>query len=120
MKSLLYNGGRKEPKLEKSPHSKRFTRRISIETVFKQKYNDRILAKRNQLEQSNDPAKRLSAYNKAVALELKLLKDESPDEYSDLAALVEEMKESSAQDFDAQPEDVQEALVTLLFIVATS
>lgn len=84
-------------------------RKITIDNLFKQRYNERIVARRDQLEQSKDPGKRLRAYNSAVAIELQALKEGSPSEYADLATLAAEMKESSAQDFDGQPEDVQEA-----------
>lgn len=84
-------------------------RKISIDNLFKQRYNDRIIARRDILETSKDPAKRLRAYNAAVAYELQLFKDESPDEYDDLKTLAEEMKEASSQDFDGQPADIQEA-----------
>lgn len=110
MKELLYNEGRKEPRERQSaPKQKQQLRKISIDILFKQRYNDRIVARRNSLELSKDPAKRLSAYNAAVTLELKAFKEDSPGEYEDLKVLVEEMKEASLQDFDGQPADIQAA-----------
>lgn len=53
-------------------------RKITIDNLFKQRYNEHIVARRDQLEQSKDPGKRLRAYNSAVAIELQALKEGSP------------------------------------------
>lgn len=84
-------------------------KKVSVETLFKQRYNGRILVRRDLLESSHDPSKRLRAYNTAVKLELDAFREETPAEYEELRALTEEMKASSTQDFDGQPEEVQEA-----------
>lgn len=80
-----------------------------MEILFKQRFNERIIARRNEIEPSSDPSRRLRAYNQAVSSELGRFKEESPESYEELRRLAEEMKAAATQDFDGQPEEVQEA-----------
>lgn len=99
MKQFFYNHSRgkveTQGKSVKNPH-----KHLSVMSLFKQRYAKKIIARRDEMESSKDPAAVMRAYNKAVKLELTALEEESPDEFKELQDAVEELKASAEGDFE--------------------
>jgi hypothetical protein len=105
IKQLLYNGAsrkRSEPKL-RNP----INRFVTIHTLFKQRYADRIIARRDALLTLDPVMKTFNAYNEAVKLEFQALKDGSPEEYEQLEQTVHDMQDSASKEFCDQTPDVK-------------
>lgn len=83
-------------------------RKISVEILFKQKYNARIVARRDMLESSKEPGRQLSAYNAAVKYELQELESGDPAAHEELRVMAEELRAAYALEFDAQPDHIQD------------
>lgn len=78
-------------------------------TLFKQRYAQEIVARRNELRISTSHKDSLSAYNEAVREIFERLKKERPDELETLEDTVAQLKSSLRQDFQDQPQEVQRA-----------
>lgn len=83
-------------------------KRISVETLFKQRYNDRILATRDAMGKPADKTEQFKNYNAAVSAELQSFKLNQPTEYEALKALVAEMKGTSNLYYHGQQQEIQE------------
>ncbi|KAF8608029.1 hypothetical protein BDV93DRAFT_504543 [Ceratobasidium sp. AG-I] len=112
LKQYLYNQARPRSdetlKPVKNPH-----KYLSVVSLFKQRYQKAIMEQRDILETSRDPAALLRAYNKAVAVELKVLEVDSPDKFKELQDTVEELRESVEEDFEHHDEDLQKSILAL-------
>jgi hypothetical protein len=91
-----------EPKLH-SP----INRFVTVHTLFKQHYADRILERRDALLSLDPTQQKFNAYNEAVKLEFQALKDDSPEEYELLDQMVLRMREGASKEFSDQSPDVQ-------------
>jgi hypothetical protein len=105
IKQLLYNGTshkKDEPKLRHP-----INRFVTIHTLFKQCYADRIVVRQDAVLTLNPELKTLNTYNEAVKLEFQALKDDSPEEYEQLEQSVVLMRASVSKEFCDQSADVQ-------------
>lgn len=82
---------------------------VSVMSLFKQRYADRILSRRNRAEPSKDPSKQMRAYNTAVREEFEILQREDNAAYQALKDSVQQMKAASSLPFHQQEEHVQKA-----------
>jgi hypothetical protein len=106
VKQLLYNLSSRGPSRE-AARSSTLGKHVSILTLFKQRYARRILATRNALEPSKEPAKQIRAYNQAVQIELQRLHEEELGAYEELQNTVSQMRSTSDIPFERQAPEVQ-------------
>jgi hypothetical protein len=78
-------------------------------THFKQCYSQRIVACRNEILSQNSALEPLSAYNRAVQMELEHFKDTNLQEFEELENAVLAIKAAANVDFDCQSPEVQQA-----------
>jgi hypothetical protein len=105
IKQLLYNGAsrkKSEPKLRNPINCF-----VTIHTLFKQRYADRIIARQDALLTLDPVMKTFNAYNEAVKLEFQTLKEHSPEEFEQLEQTVLHMRDSASKEFCEQMPDVQ-------------
>ncbi|KAF8599480.1 hypothetical protein BDV93DRAFT_560280 [Ceratobasidium sp. AG-I] len=115
IRQLFYNKTHRDNKQDKTNLKvKNPMKKVSLEILFKQRYNERIISRRDSFKESTDPTKRLRAYNLAVKLELEDFQINDPNEHEHLQEVVDSMRLSNKQDFDGQTEDLQEAILDLL------
>jgi hypothetical protein len=105
IKQLLYNGASRKKGEPKLRHP--INRFINIHTLFKQRYTDRIVERRDALLTTNPELKKFHAYNEAVRIEFQALKDDFPEEYEQLEQSLLLMRDSAAKEFSDQTPDVQ-------------
>jgi hypothetical protein len=108
---LLYNGSSRKKAEPKLRHP--INRFITIHTLFKQRYADRIVARRDVLLTLDPELKKFNAYNEAVKIEFQALKDDSPEEYEQLEQTVLLMRDSASKEFCDQAPDVQKRQVAI-------
>jgi hypothetical protein len=80
-----------------------------VTTLFKQRYSERIIKRRNEIISQNSALEPLAAYNRAVHLELQHFKETEPQEFDELENAVLAIKAAANVDFDCQSPEVQQA-----------
>jgi hypothetical protein len=106
VKRLFYNGvsKRKPTREARRTPGNRF---ISVATLFKQRYAERIMTRRNDLLVQDPSQTALAAYNQAVQIEFKEFKENNPGELEDLEQAVEGIQSAANLEFAQQSPDVQ-------------
>jgi hypothetical protein len=79
-----------------------------VTTLFKQRYSERIIERRNEILSQHSALEPLSAYNRAVHIELARFKDTNPQEWEELENAVLAIKEAADVQFDCQSPEVQQ------------
>ncbi|QRV92565.1 hypothetical protein RhiJN_21729 [Ceratobasidium sp. AG-Ba] len=113
IKQLFYN---EKYKSEHSDHYVRsyFNKFISVLSLFKQRYDIQIIARRNQLTQSKDPIELLAAYNRAVKIEYETFQQSKPDEYAKMKELVDSVRLSANSRFEELNSETKKAVLDIL------
>jgi hypothetical protein len=87
--------------------STKIGKHVSVLSLFKQRYANRILDTRNRLEPSTEPAKQMRAYNRAVQIELDRLREEEYETYEELQNTVNQLRSTADIPFERQAPEVQ-------------
>jgi hypothetical protein len=106
VKQFLYNmSARGQPR--EASRSTKIGKHVSVLSLFKQRYADRILDTRNKIDSSREPTKQFRAYNRAVQIELEHLREEESAAYEELQNTVNQLRASADIPFERQAPEVQ-------------
>ncbi|KAG9079249.1 hypothetical protein FS749_008678 [Ceratobasidium sp. UAMH 11750] len=109
MKRILYSAAAAEKRgTELKNFQLPFHRTLDTKTLFKQKYRDVIMSRRDKIATSADPVELLRAYNVAVEQEFKLLEEAEPEDMKSLRELASNLREQATRPFHEQSEEVQD------------
>jgi hypothetical protein len=87
--------------------STKIGKHISVLSLFKQCYADRILDTQNRLDSSKEPNKQFRTYNRTVQIELDHLRKEESAAYEELQNTVNQLQSSADIPFEHQAPKVQ-------------
>ncbi|KAG8776170.1 hypothetical protein FRC12_001057 [Ceratobasidium sp. 428] len=111
VRRIFYDEAAKAPATTDSIRLTRVNKRTDCVMLFKQRYRDDILLRRNAISQSTEPSEQLRAYNQAVQEELAAKQKDFPDLLTELAAEAELARAAAKKPFAQQTSAMQDIIL---------